>query len=162
MTNRLKNNIKLPECILLVLFIVSALSACDEQTVYHAFRSIPQEGWKRQDTLFFHVSVPDSQTSYRLTLEVRNRNTYPYQNLNLSVCYTGPGVGFQPADTLETTLANQEGRWQGDGWGGLYQSAFAAGSVRIEQPGDYLFKVSHTLPDEILPGINDVGIKLQR
>lgn len=161
MTNRLKNKRTYLKYIFL-LFITSALGACDKQTVYHAFRSIPQEGWKRQDTLFFNVIVPDSQTYYKLTLEVRNRNTYPYQNIGLSVCCDGPEAARLQADTLEAVLADKEGIWKGDGWGGLYQSAFPAGNIRIEKSGNYLFKVAYTLPDDILPGINDVGIKLQR
>lgn len=161
MTNPLKNKIKFLRYIIL-LFIVSASGACNKQTVYHAFQSIPQAGWKRQDTLFFKVAVPDSQTYYKLTVEVRNPNTYPYQNINLSVCYDSPESKKLQADTLTAVLADKEGIWKGDGWGGLYQSAFPAGSIKIEKPGDYLFKVAYTLPDDILPGINDVGVKLQR
>ncbi len=146
-----------------LLFIVSAFSACDrQQTVYHAFQSIPEEGWKRQDTLFFNAIVPDSQTYYKLTIEIRNRNIYPYQNINLSVCCEGPEGQKPQVDTLEAVLADKEGIWTGNGWGGLYQSAFSAGSIKIEKSGDYLFKVAYTLPDDILPGINDIGIKLQQ
>ena len=111
------------------MFIVSALGACDKQTVYHAFQSIPQEGWKRQDTLLFNVAVPDSQTYYKLIVEIRNRSTYPYQNINLSVCYDSPELKKLQTDTLTAVLADKEGIWKGDGWGGLYQSAFPAGNT---------------------------------
>ena len=112
MTNRLKNrNLCLKGIIL--LFVASLLSACDKQTVYHSFQSLPTEGWLREDTLSFDVKVTDSL-------------------------------------------------WKGDGWGGLYQTAVPAGSVRIGKPGTYLFKVAYTLPDERLQGINDIGIKLKR
>ena len=161
MINLFKNKTKFLK-ITILLFVAGILNACDKQTVYHAFQSIPQEGWKRQDTLFFNVSIPDSQTYYKLTIEVRNRNTYPYQNINLSVCYDSPEVKKLQADTLKAVIASEEGIWKGDGWGGLYQSAFPAGSIKIEKPGDYLFKVAHTMHDDILPGINDIGIKLQR
>ena len=161
MTNRFKNKTKHLKYIIL-LFIVGALGACDKQTVYHAFRSVPQEGRKRQDTLFFDVAVPDSQTYYKLTVEIRNRNTYPYQNINLSVGYEDPESKRVQVDTLKAVLASKEGIWKGDGWGGLYQSAFSAGSIKIGRSGNYLFKIAYTLPDEILPGINDVGIKLRR
>lgn len=161
MTNRFKNKTKHLKYIIL-LFIVGALGACDKQTVYHTFRSVPQEGWKRQDTLFFDVAVPDSQTYYKLTVEIRNRNTYPYQNINLSIGYEDPESKRVQVDTLKAVLASKEGIWKGDGWGGLYQSAFSAGSIKIGRSGNYLFKIAYTLPDEILPGINDVGIKLRR
>ena len=93
---------------------------------------------------------------------VGNDSTYPYQNINLSVCYDSPELKKLQTDTLTAVLADKEGIWKGDGWGGLYQSAFPAGNIKIGKPGEYLFKVAYTLPDSLLPGINDVGIKLQR
>ena len=165
MTNRFKNKTKHLKYIIL-LFIVGALGACDKQTVYHAFRSVPQEGWKRQDTLFFDVAVPDSQTYYKLTVEIRNRNTYPYQNINLSVGYEAPESKRVQVDTLKAVLASKEGIWKGDGWGGLYQSAFSAGSIKIERSGNYLFKIAYTyytsllfLPASIRRNINNSIVK---
>lgn len=161
MTNRLKNrNLCLKGIIL--LFAASLLSACDKQTVYHSFQSIPTEGWLREDTLSFDVEVTDSLTYYKLSLEVRNRSNYPYQNLPLSICYTAGDSISLPADTIQLILADKEGIWKGDGWGGLYQTAASAGSIRIGKPGTYRFKVGYTLPDERLQGINDIGIKLER
>ena len=161
MTNRLKNrNLCLKGIIL--LFVASLLSACDKQTVYHSFQSLPTEGWLREDTLSFDVKVTDSLTYYKLSLEVRNRSNYPYQNLPLSICYTTADSIPSPTDTIQLILADKEGIWKGDGWGGLYQTAVPAGSVRIGKPGTYLFKVAYTLPDERLQGINDIGIKLKR
>lgn len=161
MTNRLKNrNLCLKGIIL--LFVASLLSACDKQTVYHSFQSLPTEGWLREDTLSFDVKVTDSLTYYKLSLEVRNRSNYPYQNLPLSICYTTADSIPSPADTIQLILADKEGIWKGDGWGGLYQTAVSAGSVQIGKPGTYLFKVAYTLPDERLQGINDIGIKLKR
>lgn len=145
-----------------LLFIVSAICACDKQTVYHAFQSVPGDGWLRQDTLCFEVAVPDSQTYYKLSVEIRNRSNYPYQNLNLSVSYDNPDSIRISADTLNAVLTTKEGIWTGDGWGGLYQSAISAGSIKIGKAGNYLFKIAYTLPDEKLRGINDVGIKLER
>lgn len=161
MTNLFRNKKGYLKCIIL-LFIASTLGACDKHTVYHSFQSIPQKGWLRQDTLLFNVMVPDSQTYYKLSVEIRNRNDYPYQNFNFSICYNGPGINKLPADTIKATLANKEGIWQGDGWGGLYQSIFSIGSIKIGKSGNYLFKVAYTLPDNILSGINDIGIKLER
>ncbi|WP_418698128.1 gliding motility lipoprotein GldH [Bacteroides sp.] len=147
---------------IILLFVASALGACDKQTVYHAFQSLPTEGWQRKDTLCFSAEISDSLTYYKLSVEIRNRNNYPYQNISLSVSCDAPDAQSLLADTLQFTLADKEGIWKGDGWGGLYQSSFPAGSVRIGKPGIYLFKIAYTLPDEILHGVNDIGIKLAR
>lgn len=163
MTNLFKNK-RLYPLFIILLFITSLLmSACGKQPVYYAFQSLPQDGWMRQDTLHFKAVVPDSQTHYKLFIEVRNRNTYPYQNLNLSICYNSPAPQRRlPADSLTLILVEKEGTWKGSGWGGLYQLSFSAGDIKIEKPGDYLFKIAHTLPDQLLPGINDIGIRLER
>lgn len=161
MKNLLKNKTSLLQSLIL-LFIASFYTACDEQTVYHSFQSLPTEGWQRNDTLFFNVSVADSATLYNVSVEVRNRNNYPYQNLPLLIYYDSPETQNIKRDTLELRLADNAGIWLGDGWGGLYQSTLPAGFIRIGKAGDYRFKIIHLLPDEVLPGINDVGIKLKR
>lgn len=161
MTNQLKHkNFYLKGIVL--LFVASLWTACDKQTVYHVFQSIPIEGWQRKDTLLFKAKVTDSLMFYKLSVEIRNRNDYPYQNLNLSICYTSPDSVVLPIDTLQLTLAGKDGLWKGNGLGGVYLTTFAAGTIRIGKPGTYLFKIAHTLPDNLLPGINDVGIRLWR
>ena len=161
MINRFKNSNLCLKSILL-LFVASALIACDKQTVYHSFQSIPAEGWLQKDTLSFNVEVPDSFTYYKLSVEIRNRNDYPYQNLTLSISCHTPDSTALPTDTLQITLANKEGKWKGTGWGSLYQSEFPIGSIQIGKPGIYQFKIAYAFPDKVLSGINDIGIKLKR
>ncbi len=67
---------------------------------------------------------PDSQTYYKLIVEIRNRSTYPYQNINLSVCYDSPELKKLQTDTLTAVLADKEGIWKGDGWGGYISLHF--------------------------------------
>lgn len=143
------------------MFVACILTACDKQTVFHAFQPLPSDGWKKKDTLFYNVSVPDSQTYYKLSVEIRHNNDYPYQNLNLAVGYEGPEISQPLSDTLRLTLSDERGKWKGKGWGGLYLAAFPTGSIRIGKTGEYRFKIIQLLPDELLPGINDVGIRLE-
>lgn len=161
MKNLLKHKKSLRKSLIL-LFAASLCMACDEQTVYHTFQSLPTEGWQRKDTLFFDITIPDSATLYNISVEVRNRNNYPYQNLPLLIYYDSPEAQNIKKDTLEMKLADSAGIWLGDGWGGLYQSTLRAGLIRIGKAGEYRFKITHLLPDEVLPGINDVGIRLKR
>lgn len=162
MTNRLKNS---KFCLkgIILLFVASTLVACDEQTIYHSFQSLPAEGWQKKDTLSFNVEVPDSFTYYKLSVEIRNRNNYPYQNINLSISYIAPtDTNSLPADTVQLTLADKKGKWKGTGWGSLYQSEFPVGGVQISKSGNYQFKIAYTFPDKVISGINDIGIKLKR
>ena len=59
-------------------------------------------------------------------------------------------------------LADSTGRWIGNGWGSIYQSAVFIKSVRPLYPANYTFKIMNGMKDEKLSGINDIGIRIER
>ncbi|MDR0895609.1 MAG: gliding motility lipoprotein GldH [Prevotellaceae bacterium] len=139
------------------------LTACGKHTVYHTFHTLPSGGWMRNDTLHFNVDISDSvATTCRLTVAVRNHSNYPYCNLPLLIRCTDPHGQTVYVDTIQIQLANQEGIWLGNGWGGLYEKVTPAGILHTAGSGVYFMTVASLLPDEVLPGIRDVGIMLQK
>ncbi|MBQ8674289.1 MAG: gliding motility lipoprotein GldH [Bacteroides sp.] len=156
--------------------LASLLMACGErQTVYHAYHTLPMEGWHRQDTLPFDIPLPDSLATYRLSVEVRHRGNYPYRNLRLLLCHEDAPDRHPSQDSLNLLLATPTGRWTGDGLSGLYQNSFPVGPIRIASlpslpsPQDttirckhFRLHLHHLLPDSLLPGLSDIGIKVER
>ncbi|WP_294474196.1 gliding motility lipoprotein GldH [uncultured Bacteroides sp.] len=139
------------------------LSACNENTVYHSYQSLPDEGWGKSDTLSFQVPVTDSiPTTLRLFAEVRNRTKYPYRDLHLFISQNLQDSTVWRTDTIAISLADSTGRWMGKGWGSIYQSATFVKSVRPLHPGKYTIKVMNGMKDEMLQGLNDVGIRIER
>ena len=131
------------------LFTACLTAACNENTVYHSYQSLPDNGWGKSDTLSFFVPITDSlPPTLRLFAEVRNRTDYPYQDLHLFIS--------------QNLLTDSTGRWFGKGWGSVYQSETFIRSVRPLHPGNYTFKVVSGMKDDILQGINDVGIRISR
>ena len=160
MTSRLKHKAtRLAESMLLPVATL-LLGACNGQTVYHSFQSLSDKGWLRQDTLNFEVAVPDSFTTYRLFVEVRNQTDYPYLNLPLSITERDTALQVLSTDTVQLMLATPQGHWTGQGWGGMYQTAFPAGRITLKEAGTYRFQIVYTLPDTLLKGISDVGIRI--
>ncbi|MDR0891996.1 MAG: gliding motility lipoprotein GldH [Mediterranea sp.] len=149
--------------LLLGIALGCLLAACDTPVVYHSYRSLPSEGWKKSDTLSFRVSVADSlPTTFRLFVEVRNRTEYPYLNLSLLVGQNFSDSTKVVSNRVDFTLATAEGDWTGRGWGSLYQSERLARSVRTQGAGEYTVTVCSGMKDEQLPGINDIGIRIER
>lgn len=147
----------------LCLLLACGAGACgEEQTACHGFRPVPQEGWRRGDTLRFGAAVADPGALFRVVVGVRNGADYPYRNLVLHVDCLSPDSLWVAADTVEVMLADERGSWMGHGWGGLYQSSFPAETVRLGEAGRYVFCVSHAFPDSLLRGISDIGLKLER
>ncbi len=194
----------------LIILVVCLLQACHQETLYHTFCNLPPTGWEQKDTVCFDVATCDSQViSCQLYVEVRNRSNYPYQNLPLAITlmapdstvtfhdtlsvqlaneeskWTGKGWGgiYQNSfyqnlplaitlmapdstvtfhDTLSVQLANEESKWTGKGWGGIYQNSFPVSRLSLDQTGHYHFFITHCLKNELVLGINDIGIRLER
>lgn len=144
---------------LLFLTVVFLTTACDKKTVYHSYHAIPTEGWKKSDTLFFDIPVKDSLTQFNLAAEIRNKSNYVYRNLYLVISHNLEDSTVWKTDTLLLILADKEGKWNGTGWGSLFQSELPIGTIAIQHPGNYTLKIIHGMQDEILKGINDIGIK---
>ena len=156
MKSLLKNSI-------LSLFSACLLTACNEHTVYHSYQSLPNKGWGKSDTLSFLIPVTDSiPPTLRLFAEVRNRTDYPYHNLYLFISQNLQDSTVWRTDTITINLADSTGRWIGNGWGSIYQSAVFIKSVRPLYPANYTFKIMNGMKDEKLSGINDIGIRIER
>lgn len=137
---------------LLLMPAVLMLSACNGKTVYHTYQPVSREGWSKSDTLVFAVPVKDTLVPLRLSVEVRHREGYPYTNLFL----------FINGDTVECTLADGKGNWEGTGISAIYQNKFPYRTISIQQPDTIFFRVSQGMTDPLLQGIQDIGICVER
>lgn len=148
---------------LFTLFVAYAFCACGEHhNIYYSFQPVPRKGWQPSDTLWFSVAVEDSDAVYRLFVNIRNRHDYPYQNLSLDIGRYSPDRNLLANDTLELSLANPQGKWEGEGWGGLFQMEEYAGTLQVKKAGIYTVSICHLFPDTLLTGINDVGVRVEK
>ena len=146
-----------------VLFSACLLTACNENTVYHSYQSLPDEGWGKSDTLSFQIPITDSiPTTLRLFAEVRNRIEYPYHDPHLFISQNLQDSTVWRTDTIAFSLADSTGRWTGHGWGSIYQSETFIKSVLPLRSGNYTIKVINGMKDEKLQGLSDVGIRIEK
>ena len=145
-----------------VVVSASALCACGHHAVCHVYRALPDEGWQKQDTLMFPIAVPDSQTTCRLYVEVRNHAAYPYRDLRLGLAVYRPDSTLLSSDTLCLMLADEQGAWLGTGLNSLYQTEFPAGTLPVDRAGTYRIGIAHAFPQPVLQGIADIGIRVER
>jgi gliding motility-associated lipoprotein GldH len=87
---------------------------------------------------------------------------YPYRNLYLFIHENLLDSTVWRTDTIAVNLADSTGRWTGNGWGSIYQTAVFVKSVRPLHPGNYTVKIVHGMQDEKLTGLNDVGIRIEK
>jgi gliding motility-associated lipoprotein GldH len=145
------------------LILISMLwGSCTDHIIYHSYHHFPREGWGKNDTIALHLHISDSVSSNAdITFLIRNQSNYLYQSFNAILQHNMPDSTQWRSFKLNFTLTDENGRWNGSGWAGLYQIPLSLGRVYVH-PGTYTFKVVHGMPDEYLKGINDIGLLIEK
>lgn len=143
------------------LLIIIFLSACSYNSVYDDFAVIENGNWHYQDTVNFSFEVTDTTQFCDFNLIVRNDNDYHYSNFISFVRLEFPN-GRARMDTVEMILAAPNGNWLGQGLGDIYSNEqMYLRRTRFPIKGEYKFQILHAMRDELLLGINDVGIAIR-
>ncbi|GGG43772.1 gliding motility lipoprotein GldH [Epilithonimonas arachidiradicis] len=117
--------------------------------------------WNKKDVQKFDFDVTDAQNQKNIIFIVRNNNDYPYSNLRLiaSIEHNKKTIS---TDTLNYVLAKPNGEWIGSGFGDTKEILFQYKlNYKFPQNGNYSVKVVQAMRQNILPGIEDLGVKIQ-
>ncbi len=138
-------------------------AACMKHTVYHSFHHLSIAGWKKSDTLPFHIAVTDSNPPVlHLFADIRYRQDYPYSRLYLFIRQNLQDSSTWKTDTISLQLTDDKGRKTGNGGNAVLQLSAFVGSVRPQSSGKYVIQVVSGMKDESLTGINDIGIRVEK
>lgn len=151
----------------IVISIITAISliGCVKKVTYSHFESVPINGWNEDSVLTFTWSIDDTDATYRILIDVRHTERYPYQNLWFFVRdpYSSASLPPYPQDTIEFYLADERGQWLGRGKNGyiempvLYEEAY-----HFDSAGIYSMTVQHGMRAKELKGLSDVGIIIDK
>lgn len=153
---------KLFDAILLIALSVLVLVSCDPGRVYEKNIRIPDGIWNQNNPVSFEVIVEDTITPHNLYINVRNTGMYPLSNLYLFVTTIAPS-GHTIKDTVQIILADEKGKWLGDGLGDIWDiQRLYKEQVRFAQKGKYIFEYEQAMRLEKLPFILDVGLRVEK
>jgi gliding motility-associated lipoprotein GldH len=146
----------------LLLLAVLFFAACDSKRVFEQNTEIPNNVWNVKNVVKFDVDVNDIKTPTNFYVNVRNADGFPYSNLYLYIKTTMPN-GQISNDTLECVLADETGKWLGNGMGDIYDNQIPfKRNVRFPVTGKYTFEMQHGMRVEDLPLIMDVGLRIEK
>lgn len=145
------------------LFAIAAaailVSCKDSGEVY--MRNI-NGAWHKKDKATFSFPVRDVQNPKNLIFIVRNNNDYPYSNIRLIVDFHEVKSKKKITDTLNYILARPDGEWIGTGFGETKETLFQYRlRYRFPKQGQYSVTVQQAMRQEVLKGIEDIGIKIE-
>ena len=155
-------HIKLWAVAVLLCCAFTCFVACGERPVAYDFCSTSVEGWEPGDTLKFHVDTLDASGVYNLSIGVRTSSSTPspYQTLWMVVRQQWHHPDQVMLDTIKMQLTNEFGDPQGHGVT-LYQFDLPWRMQHL-QAGQWAdISIYHIMRREMLPGISNVGIRLQ-
>jgi len=147
---------------LLAVLLSVILSGCDSSLVFEKNERIPSATWSSEQILEFPVEITDTLQPHNIYINIRNQNDYPLSNLFLFITITSPD-GLHNRDTVQCFLAEPSGKWLGKGFGNVWSNRFSyKTNVRFPVGGIYNFHLEQAMRLEKLPGISDVGLRIEK
>lgn len=148
-----------------VIFAIIAafvMSSCSSRMMYDESVVIPEAKWDNKNVPYFDVKVEDTISVYSFALNVRHMENYRYSNLYIFLHTTFPN-GNVTHDTIECTLAYPDGSWVGKGSGSMRSDKILLNpNLRFPLGGVYHFEIEQAMRDDILKGIADIGISIEK
>ena len=140
------------------LFVISF--SCKKPAFFEKYQTIDNP-WDKNKEYFFTCEIDEIDASYNLSLQIRNNNLYPYQNLWLFFAEEQPG-GQVLRDTIECVLADGYGKWAGSGISIYHLNIPIRSGYTFPQQGQYTFAIRQGMRDEQLKGIEQIGVRIEK
>lgn len=157
-----KNNIIY---IVVIIIVLSGLFySCNKNKIYEDYQKIKNNVWCKDSVLNFELNIEDTAAVYNVFLNVRHASFYRYSNLWVFAKITRPDFSYA-IDTIECILAEDNGRWRGDGLGDIWDYThdwIKNNSEIFNINGKYKIEIKHAMRDSLTLGIMDIGIEIDK
>lgn len=145
--------------ILAVFIVLLSFSSCQNGDDTILVKDINSH-WDKKNVQNFDFSINDFQNQKNIIFIVRNNNDYPYSNLRL-IATIERDKKVIAKDTLNYVLAKPNGEWIGTGFGDTKETLFQYKiDYKFPENGKYSIKINQAMRRNVLPGIEDLGIKI--
>ncbi len=143
-----------------LIFASTFMGSCkvDPSVVKDTFAGIEDGVWEWKEIQKFKFDIKKADYYYNIDVNLRITGKYAYSNLWMIGVLKGEGK----SDTLQfqAELADETGRWLGQGNGNVLTYRIPFKQNVILKPGKYEFYLKQNVRTEKLGGITDVGIRV--
>lgn len=143
------------------VLLITMLTGCQKVALYERLRNIEKAAWSEQQVPSFTFDITDTTAGYDVYVVVRHTNDYAYRNiwLNVSLQQPGDSVRTQPFELL---LAASD-KWLGTGMNDVFEhrALLFSQPVHFNKAGSVTFTLQHIMRQNPLPGILQVGIRVE-
>jgi gliding motility-associated lipoprotein GldH len=149
---------------LIVIFCTGVLISCRQIDVFEKNTTIPHYKWDNKYKATGTFSISDTSAPYNIYIVLRHTDSYQYSNIWLNVGLQGPGdtMHFQKVNLV---LADDVNGWEGTGMNDIWEVRKLINVWNrsiIKKKGEYHFSISQAMRDNPLPGIMNVGLRVDK
>jgi len=153
--------------ILVAFLLFVCMASCGEGLVKSELKSTENAIWSKDNSVEFTFSEMDTLQAHDMFINVRNDNSFPYNNLFLIAKLEFPN-GESVTDTLEYEMALPDGTWLGKGYGSIKENKlWYKENIVFASSGVYTLRIAHAMRKNgdvngviNLEGITDVGFEI--
>ncbi|OQX80510.1 MAG: hypothetical protein B6D64_03085 [Bacteroidetes bacterium 4484_276] len=150
---------------LLFFATIFVSTSCNRNMVYDRSLEISETGWHEDSAKTFDdVIIHDSLSPFDFYINLRHSTNYRYSNFYFFLNTTLPN-GHMSRDTIELILADNTGKWYGNGSGHIRDNRILIREkLKFPLTGNYQFTINQAMreDDGILEGIINVGIRIEK
>lgn len=155
----MKQHIKL---IGLLYILIIGIVACNSQNVFEQYATIENKQWLYTQTIPFQVEITDTSSQYKIQVNIRHTNEYPYRNLWIYMYTTYPS-GEKLKQRVDLPLADKKGKWYGSGIGDIINTqVLIQQHAKMPEKGTYTFELEQNMRLNPLGEIMDIGISIDK
>ncbi len=154
-------NMKKVNYFLGLVMILFAFASCDPGRVFDENKNIEGDAWFYKSKLPFEVRIKDTTKMYNVYVNLRVTSDYKYSNIFMMVNTLNPDKKTDQR-RVEIKLANESGKWLGNGLGDMYDYQFPAfRKVKFPQQGFYRFELEQNMRDDTLMFVKSAGVRVE-
>lgn len=134
--------------------------SCATDTVYYSYAHTPVAGWEKNDTLTFNIPGMAASGTYSQQVGLRMTPAFPFTSISLIVEQRIMPRGKVLTDTIKCPITDIRGNFLGDGISS-FQYMFPLREVTLNKKDSIHVSIRHNMKREILPGVSDIGLKME-
>lgn len=137
------------------------LSACHDNLVFSTYKATPTNGWDKNEPVKFEVSSLPAEGEHQMLLGLRLSDSYPFRNFHVVVKQERYPSGEETTDTVIYDVVDRHGNINGQGVN-YYQYEAPVRTLNLTEGDSLSITVKHIMKREIMPGILDVGVIIEK
>lgn len=141
-------------------------ASCDGDRLAYASKDVPNNAWHKDSIYTFETdSVITDEYPLLFFFTARLNQAYPYRNMHMFVEIDFPnGEGIKDSIEFEIMLPNGQKGPHCVEFSGAVQKIALRYKYALKQPpsGKYIARIQQGMRDSLLPGVLDVGFKIDK